>query len=984
LTLLFGACHEPGYVKQVEATAIFDTSALDFGEVPVGEWREREVTVQNAGYVPFTASEAFKLKDNPSFVVELEGEGKVNAGETRTVRVKFHPLREGALEEQVRVVTDAEHKPSEPLLLRGIGTPAPVKVFPPRLDYQTLEVESDRVLTVTVENPVDLPLSLEVAGATSDQFTSDAITLPPHSRTQVATRYLPRAPGDSEAQVRIRACPDCTPATVDLSGKAVKSAFVFDPEPVPFDDIPVHERTRSKVKATNITWRPVKVAQLRTSDRSFAPVNNLQGQELGPGNSVEVEMEFAARSAGPAVGTLAVDYSSDKPRTSEVMLDARGGRPTLALAPVTLDFGEIPVGSKAERTVRLSNAGTTGTLHFQGVKGTEGADQFNVSVPFRGKKTYPYSAGTWPELTAPNLDIAPGADWLDVQVYFEPTGPGEFRGTITFVSDDLFNPERSITVTGRARTSGPCTFRMLPEKMLDFGNVQVGSGAVLGFRFENTGRAECAVKNIRVSNDAKGVFFMPGGTIAGGPVPWDSAFSWQVAFRAQAEGSYHGEVTLEVNDPARPVVKLPLQAVALKTCLTAAPGFVDWGGIRYDCSTQTRRTYVANQCRVPVEVSAYWIGQGTAREFQVVNGPQLPRVLQPAEGFEVELSFSRASLGQHFTPMFFQATGEMEPLLVPLLGETNHEGIQVERFIQGTDSQLDVLFVVSNTTTMGPYQDRLKAAIPTWLNNARNAGVDVRMGVTSTGLVQRGTQCGGGARGGEMGRLYPVDGSSPRIISSQNANAPTQLQANLGVGMCHNLVQGLEAMRQAVTSPLVDHADDPRTAEPNDGNLGFLRSAARLAVVFVADEDDHSGFDPVSYIQLMQTLKGPGSSHRTSAYALVPTDASCRTAGPPGPRFAQVAQATGGEVRSVCGDDYVSFLDKVSRRASGAQADFRLTQQASDAGEITVKVDGRRLEAGTVWTYDAGTNSVVFAPGSVPRSGQTVEVRYRSVCGPRP
>ncbi len=73
--------------------------------------------------------------------------------------------------------------------------------------------------------------------------------------------------------------------------------------------------------------------------------------------------------------------------------------------------------------------------------------------------------------------------------------------------------------------------------------------------------------------------------------------------------------------------------------------------------------------------------------------------------------------------------------LVPLLAETNHEGVQLDRFIQGTDSQLDVLFVVSNTTTM----EHLPAAAAR--RHARLArstpsseGVDVRVGVTSTGL----------------------------------------------------------------------------------------------------------------------------------------------------------------------------------------------------------------------------------------------------------
>ena len=119
------ACHDGNYVRNVYATAVFDQAALDFGEVPVGEWREKEITVRNVGYVPFRLVEALKLDDNPSYVVEAP-QTLVPSGETRTVKVKFHPLREGDLATQVRVETDARVRPVDPLPVHGIGTPAQV------------------------------------------------------------------------------------------------------------------------------------------------------------------------------------------------------------------------------------------------------------------------------------------------------------------------------------------------------------------------------------------------------------------------------------------------------------------------------------------------------------------------------------------------------------------------------------------------------------------------------------------------------------------------------------------------------------------------------------------------------------------------------------------------------------------------------------------------------------------------------------------
>ncbi|QDE92536.1 hypothetical protein BHS06_28140 [Myxococcus xanthus] len=975
------ACHEGKETRAVQATAVVDTDLLDFGDVPVGEWREREVRIRNVGYVPFSALDALGLANNPSYEVELgEGAERVLPGESHVVHVRFHPLTEGLATETVHVKTDANQGAEAQVQATGVGTPTPIGVEPPFLDYETLEVDSERTLEVTVTNPVDLPLTLTVVGTHPDPFSADAITIPPLSSLKVSTRYLPRALGNMGARMEILSCEGCTPATVELKGNSVASAFVFDPAPVPFDLIPVHERTQSYTRARNVTWRPVTIERLVTSDHAFVPISRPEGSSVGPGEVVEMQMEFAARYSGPNVGDLTVHYTSDKARNSQVILDARGGRPTLAVTPVSLDFGEVPVGGKVERVIRISNAGTNGPLQFLGVAAGGDSPQFSVDVPTRGTEAYPWSGGVWPVLeTTPGLPIAPGTDALELKVYFEPTAVGTWTAALRVRSDDLFNPEREIILTGRSRATAPCVYELTPQPVMDFGNVTPDRGAVLGFYFRNPGSAECAVKNIHISNDGGGVFFMPGGRLTGGVVPYDSGFSAMVAFRPRAEGDFTGELQLTVSSPTAPTVRLPLKGVSRQSCLVASPAFVDFGPIRYDCAAAPRKTYVANRCSSPVTVTGADIGHGTSSQFSLVMPMTAPVTLAPGAGFELEIGYARNVHGQHFSPLYVRTPNEPSPLLVPLLAETNHEGIQVDRYTQGTDSQLDVLFVVSNTTTMQQYQDRLKAAIPQWLQAAQTNGVDVRVGVTSTGLVARGPQCGGGANGGEAGRLFPVDGSRPRVVSGSSATAAADIQANLGVGMCHNLVQGLETMRQALSAPLSEHMDDPRTAQANDGNSGFVRAAARTAVVVLADEDDNSGFGPESYIQFLKTMKGTGMSHRSQLYGLVPTDAGCATAGSGSARFTAVAHGTGGQVANICGQNYDGLLEQVIQRAGEPQADFPLTATPTGLGEMAVRVQGQPVPA-TQWVYNAEQNAIVFQPGAIPLAGQSVEVRYRSVC----
>lgn len=971
------ACHPAESTRRLHPRAVVDRAVLDFGDVPVGEWRDAEVRIRNVGFVPFNALEVLGLSNNPSFVVEMDP-GKVGPRDEKVVRVRFHPLSEGELTEELRVYLDAEEAET-PVLVRGMGAPLSVPISPARLDFETLEADSDRILPLTITNPVDVPLSLRVVGPGGTPFSTRTLTVPPNTTLALDTRYFPRVVGTDVARLEVRPCETCTPSVAELAGTSVEDAFAFAPDPLYFPETPVHARSEGRTRATNITWRPVRITELLTSDESFEVLATLGGQEVAPGGGVEVPMAFAARTAGPLVGHMEVRYQSDRARAAPVPLDATGGQPSLAAAPVMLDLGELPVGGKVDLPVRLTNSGQKGELRLTRVTATGDWTQFGVLRPQRNRVDVAQYVGGWPDLTvaAPSPGVAPGNDSLEVRVFFEPTVVGEFAADITFWSDAPYNAVRTVRVTGRSYPVPACAaWAVTPLPTIDFGNVPLGWGAVLGFHFRNTGTGTCAVKDIRLGNDGGGAFFMPGGALTGGVVPPGWGFSAQVAFRAPAAGTHAGELVMTVNDPATPAVRVPLVGHALGTCLTASPNYMDFGAVRYDCAPPPRRTLVSNQCAVPITVTGVSLGNGTSDQFSLTEQPVMPLMLQPGQGFELAATYSRTVHDQHFTPLYVHAVGEPVPLLVPLLAETNHVGLQEETFVQGADSQLDVLLVLGNTTTMGAFLDRLRADVPGWLAVTRAQGLDVRVGVTTTGLVSRPSTCAGPSGGGEAGRLVPVDGARARVV---DGNGVAVLQQNVLVGTCHDLTQGLETVRQALGSPLVDRADDPRTALVNDGNLGLVREPAALAVVMLTDEDDHSGFPVESYVQFLRSLKGPGGANRTRMHALVPVASGlCRTAGPTADRVAEVARQTGGEVRDICEGSYRGMLDGISAGAVGPQQDFHLAAVPTGLGEMTVTVDGVPSNA---WQFDGAVNAVVFDAGSVPSAGQRITVRYRSVCG---
>ena len=158
------ACHSTDKVRDVKAAALLDESVLDFGDVPVGERRRTELHVRNVGYVPFNLLDIVRTGNEPTFEMTVD-QGRVEPGQTRSVLITFHPVREVTTSDSLRVTTDADSPPEGLVTVRGRGSPTPIGISPDHLQYQTLEIDSDRSLTATIENPADLPLSVRLAGA---------------------------------------------------------------------------------------------------------------------------------------------------------------------------------------------------------------------------------------------------------------------------------------------------------------------------------------------------------------------------------------------------------------------------------------------------------------------------------------------------------------------------------------------------------------------------------------------------------------------------------------------------------------------------------------------------------------------------------------------------------------------------------------------------------------------------------------------------
>jgi Abnormal spindle-like microcephaly-assoc'd, ASPM-SPD-2-Hydin/Flagellar-associated PapD-like len=971
LAVMLGSsgCADRDRTTTVDARLVF-SGERDFQRVPMHSTREMRVALKNIGRSPIHVLEVWTEDKDGAYLARIGHEGgcDVMAGGECEVVLRFKPRREGPFPAYFVARSDSISEPILRVPLNGIGVDARARISQSRLDFGRIELGSEKLKSLTLENPSDLSIIVTPTGigADQDEFQFEPVTLAPFEKRTLDVLFRPIRVGQKRAALGVAPCEGCADLSVMLVAEGLDRAIIAEPPELDFGQVPMDRDASQVLTLRNISTEPQAVTGVKlapATDPSFSFLGGVTPVTLQGGETRDFAFHYAPGHMGLASGEVVFSVESSRNPELKVPMAGWGGAAELCVSPAEHWLSPQPVGAKVWVRVTVRNCGTsnsgpltvTDLVVRPSASGIGGYDQFNLS-----------------DVGLPRT-LAAGEEFT-FRVYYEPTRVGEHAATVGVRTGSSRVSSSQVHVYGRAEPHLPCQLAITPATV-DFGTVLPKHNAVLGVKIRNVGTDVCPVKNIEILDDGGGVFRMPGGTLPGVIIHAGYYFSFMVQFDSpERPDTFSGSLKIEVSDPARPIVYVPLTANSQNSCIVARPAFVDFGITRPDCPFGPRSFNLENICSTPVDVSSVAIGPGTTDgEFELLSAPP-PMSFAPGHIRRVEVKYLASILGLNLSPLYVGVEGLSRPLLVPLVGESTEEGDAVDRFVQQDGRKVDVLFVVDNTTSMIEEHPKLAAAIPAFVSEARARNVDLHVAVTTTGFDEAGA-CPGGAQGGEAGRLFPVDNGRPRVLGLQTPDLVSALQENVQVGRCAFIEQGLEAVRRALSPPLVDSADDLRTPQPNDGNAGFLRPEAALAVLFVSDEDDHSPDGVEVYVNWLRSLKGYNQPQRSAIYAIAPTASSCSTAGGTGTRYDEAARRTGGDVLSVCASDYAPMLQQVAGKAFAPQDRFALSG-TPEPGSVQVFVNGVEQSGG--WFFDSSKDQVVFS--SLPSSGAEIEVHYRRIC----
>jgi hypothetical protein len=278
------------------------------------------------------------------------------------------------------------------------------------------------------------------------------------------------------------------------------------------------------------------------------------------------------------------------------------------------------------------------------------------------------------------------------------------------------------------------------------------------------------------------------------------------------------------------------------------------------------------------------------------------------------------------------------------------------------NTQVDVLFVVDSSSSMGPRQSALSNEVPTFISMLDQTGLDYHIAVTSMDMDN----------GGAQGQFVSQAGTS-KVLTRGMPDLVPMLAQRIRLGNTGSRIeQGLASMKSALSPSLL-----------SGFNAGFLRPQALLAVVFLSDENDQSPTD--NYISFLNTLRPKLSSGETSWLAhfigVVPNDTNCTSAEwqffSPGLKYMELATASGGVAESICKADLSDAVTNMRARLLEVITEYRLAGFPK-VDSIVVTVDGVVVpkDALNGWTYHKDINSVRFHGRAIPKPNSKIRVDF--------
>lgn len=528
-----------------------------------------------------------------------------------------------------------------------------IAVSPTAIDFGRLRVNSTLDRTVTVRNSGSGTLSIlrsAIEGPDSSEFRivsgGGAASLEPGQSTTITVRFSPTSgggdmeSGTKSATLRIWSNDPSSPTLVSLLGQSIRPAarlvipsIDFGPRRVGgtyvIDTVVLNNPCTDTLHISSISLAGAD------ANTAFRILNNPGTSRLAPDSSLRIAIEFSPTAVREYSARLLIAHDDETvpDGVSEIPITGSGIAPALD-ADISINLGEVRVGTSIDRNVMIRNIGTASLqLSSASISGAN-ASEFRLLGP------------------ALPQTIGPG-DSLAVAVRFTPSARGRRVATLRVTTSDGQSVDVLLEGTGLA---GELAFT---TSTVDFGQVEVNSSVDRSVTITNVGNATATIGSLTATGPFSVLSNLAGTTLAP-----NQSVNATVRFSPTTSGVQSGELILR-DQQTGAERRMTLRGEGRTAGLTVDQTLIDYGIYRIG-GTYYRVFVVRNTGQILLQQLSYAVSGSSATQFAVTDNE--PFDLAPGDSMLVEVAFTPEEHGEEASARLSIGNGSGELAGVDLRG----------------------------------------------------------------------------------------------------------------------------------------------------------------------------------------------------------------------------------------------------------------------------------------------------------------------------
>jgi Abnormal spindle-like microcephaly-assoc'd, ASPM-SPD-2-Hydin len=415
--------------------------SVSFGSVPVGNSASQSVVVTNRSRWNLSITQ--ETVSGAGFsVAGLATPLSISPGQKLTLTLSFAPQSAVAVSGSLSLTYSAYRyghhdrdslNSTATLALTGTGTSAALgqlAASPGSLNFANVQVGSSQAQSVILSNAGTSSLTISQATLSGSSFNLSGrafpLTLGVGQSATLSVGFAPQSAGSVSGNIAFASNAANSTMNFPLSGTAVTAGqLTANPSGLACGSVQVGSSATLTDSLTNTGGTSVTLSQASSTAAAFGIGGLNLPLTLTPGASVTFSILFTPQSAANASGSITVGSNASDPTVSVALSGTGTAQGQLTLAPTTLSFGNVTVGSSASQASSLSASGASVTISSASLSGSE-FSLSGISFP---------------------LTIAAGQS-VPFTINFAPQAAGAVTATLAFASSAASAPNESLSGDG--------------------------------------------------------------------------------------------------------------------------------------------------------------------------------------------------------------------------------------------------------------------------------------------------------------------------------------------------------------------------------------------------------------------------------------------------------------------------------------------------------------------------------------------------------